>query len=178
MEMRTNDKTGHALLPALVTGTVASLASAAALAMLARVEGKGALQPINATSHWLHGKKAAQCDELDATHTLVGFATHFASGERAAAQSACARAGRQPASAKSLLRGACPTSAVAAVIDYGVTPKRFTPGWELVLSKRSMVVAYAALALGLASGGKVVRSLTAVPGRPAKKRNGLAHPPR
>jgi hypothetical protein len=51
------------------------------------------------------------------------------------------------------------TSAVAAAIDYGVTPKRFTPGWELLLSKRSMVVAYGALALGLAFGTNMAQVL-------------------
>jgi hypothetical protein len=43
-------------------------------------------------------------------------------------------------------------SAIAAVVDYGVAPKRLTPGWELVLNKRSIVAAYGALALGLAAG--------------------------
>jgi len=43
-------------------------------------------------------------------------------------------------------------SVVAAAVDYGPTPKRFTPGWEFVLSKRGMAVAYAGLALGLAVG--------------------------
>lgn len=162
MEMRTDRKTGHTLLTAsaLVTGTVAGLASAAALALLAKAEDKSALQPINATSHWLHGEKAARCEELDATHTLVGFATHYASAVFWALPFEIWRARRRPVSASTLLRGACTTAAVAAVIDYGATPKRFTPGWELVLSKRSMVIAYAALALGLASGGKLAKFFT------------------
>jgi hypothetical protein len=42
------------------------------------------------------------------------------------------------------------TSAIAAVVDYGLTPHRFTPGWELVLSKRSMAAAYLAMAAGFA----------------------------
>jgi hypothetical protein len=41
---------------------------------------------------------------------------------------------------------------VAAAVDYGATPTRFTPGWEFVLSKRSMAATYAAMALGLAAG--------------------------
>ena len=45
--------------PAIFTGTVASLASTAALALLARSQGKAAVQPTNSTSHWLHGDKAA-----------------------------------------------------------------------------------------------------------------------
>ena len=36
---------------AMVSGTVASATSSLALAFLARLEGEGALQPVNATSH-------------------------------------------------------------------------------------------------------------------------------
>ena len=41
-------------------------------------------------------------------------------------------------------------SAFAAAVDYTVTPHRFTPGWELVLSKGGMAVVYAAMAAGFA----------------------------
>lgn len=154
----TGDRTSP-FVSALLTGTVASLASAAALALLAKAEGKGALQPINATSHWLHGERAAECNELDATHTLIGFATHYASAVFWALPFEFWRARRYPASASTLLRGACMTSAVAAAVDYGVTPKRLTPGWELALSKRSLVVAYGVLALGLAAGTKLAQAM-------------------
>jgi hypothetical protein len=43
-------------------------------------------------------------------------------------------------------------STIAALVDYGITPKRFTPGWEEMLSKRSMGLTYAAMALGLTAG--------------------------
>ena len=117
------------------------------------------MQPINATSHWLHGDKAAACDALDARHTLIGFATHWASAVFWALPFEFWRAQRRPPSAGALLRGACMTSAVAAAIDYGVTPKRFTPGWELVLSKRAMVATYGVLAFGLASGTQLAQAL-------------------
>lgn len=161
METRTNWHTARSHLPsrALVTGTVASIASMAALALLAKSEGKGALQPVNATSHWLHGEKAAACDALDARHSLIGFATHYASAVFWALPFEFWRARHRPPTTGTLLRGACITSAVAAAVDYGITPKRFTPGWELVLGKRSMVVTYAALALGLASGAKLAQAL-------------------
>ena len=161
MDTRTNghrDRTSPAVR-ALLTGTVASLASAAALALLARAEGKGALRPINATSHWLHGEKAARCGQFDATHTLIGFATHYASAVFWALPFESWRARRQPSSAGALLRGACMTSAVAAAVDYGITPKRLTPGWELVLTKRSMLATYGVLALGLASGTKLAQAV-------------------
>ena len=171
METRTNGKSDRTPLTvsALVTGTVAGLAAAAALALLAKAEGKGASQPINATSHWLHGDQAAECDELDASHTLLGFATHYASSVFWALPFEFWRAWRRPSTAGALLRGACMTSAVAAAIDYGITPKRLTPGWELVLSKRSMVVAYGVLALGLASGSKLAQALVGRHGETSSK---------
>ena len=43
---------------AIVTGTVASVMSTVALALLARREGKGTFQPVNATSHWFNGDAA------------------------------------------------------------------------------------------------------------------------
>ena len=83
---------------ALVSGTVASLAMTASVALLAK-KGKRALQPINSTSHWLHGEEAASVRAMDMSHT-----------RDAAAMS-------------------------AAAIDYGITPKRATPGWEELLRR-------------------------------------------
>jgi hypothetical protein len=68
-------------LSALVAGTAVSIVSTAALALLAKGEGKSAFQPTNATSHWLHGDRAASHRELDAAHTLIGYATHHASAQ-------------------------------------------------------------------------------------------------
>jgi hypothetical protein len=50
-------------------------------------------------------------------------------------------------------------SAIAAIVDYGIVPKRLTPGWELSLSKKSMAGAFASLAIGLAAGALVSRQL-------------------
>jgi hypothetical protein len=145
-------------LSALVTGTAASVASTAALALLARAEGKSAVQPTNATSHWLHGDSAASHRRPDAAHTLVGYATHHASTLFWAVPFEVWLASRPPHTTVGLLRDACAMSAIAAAIDYGMTPKRLTPGWELVLSTRSMAATYGAMALGLAVGALVARA--------------------
>src|SRR3954453_20073722 len=145
-------------LSARVTGTVASVVSTAALALLARAEGKSAVQPTNATNHWLHGDSAASHREPDAAHTLVGYATHHASALFWAVPFEAWLAAQPPRTAAGLLRDACAMSAIAAAIDYGVTPKRLTPGWELVLSKRSMAVIYGAMTLGLAAGALLTRA--------------------
>ena len=145
-------------LSALVTGTAASVVSTAALALLARAEGKSTFQPTNATSHWLHGDSAASHREPDVAHTLIGYATHHASALFWAVSFEAWLDARPPRTSAGLLRDACAMSAIAAAIDYGVTPKRLTPGWELVLSKRSMVATFGAMALGLAAGTLIARA--------------------
>jgi hypothetical protein len=145
-------------LSALVTGTAASVVSTAALALLARGEGKSTFQPTNATSHWLHGDRAASHREPDAAHTLIGYATHHVSTLFWAMPFEAWLAFQPPHTTAELLRDACAMSAIAAAIDYGATPKRLTPGWELVLSKRSMAATYGAMALGLAAGALVARA--------------------
>ncbi|GGE05974.1 hypothetical protein GCM10011390_26320 [Aureimonas endophytica] len=148
-------------LSILATGSVASAVSAAALLLLASIESKDAARPLNATSHWLHGDAAAEVRKMDIAHTLVGYVTHHASCLFWALPFQL-WLGRRPArSGPELLRDAAVMSAIAAVVDYGATPRRFIPGWDLVLSKRSMLAAYTALAVGLALGsdlsGKLFR---------------------
>jgi hypothetical protein len=140
------------ILSALISGTAASLVSTAVLSLLARAEGKSAYQATNATSHWLHGDAAASHDEADVAHTVVGYGTHHASALFWALPFQVWLAARPPRSGVELLQDAAVMSAIAAVVDYGVVPRRVTPGWELVLSKRSMLAAYGATAIGLAAG--------------------------
>ena len=145
-------------ISALVAGTAASVVSTTALALLARGEGKSAFQPTNATSHWLHGDHAASYREADAVHTLIGYATHHVSALFWAVPFAAWLAARPPRTVAGLMGDACAMSAIAAAIDYCATPKRLTPGWELVLSRRSIAVAYGAMALGLAAGALAARA--------------------
>lgn len=146
-------------LSAVISGTAASLISTAALALLARAEGKSALQPANATSHWYHGDSAAIHADGDVAHTAVGYGTHHASALFWALPFQVWLEAQPPRSALELLRDASVMSAIAAAVDYGVVPRRVSPGWELVVSRKSMLVAYGAVALGLAGGALVVREL-------------------
>ncbi len=136
---------------ALVSGMVASVMSTVALALAARAEGKGALQPVNATSHWLNGDEAASRKGMDASHTVVGYATHHAATVFWALIFEAWIAARPPRSASRLLADAAAMSAIAAAVDCGPTPRRLRPGWEFVLSRRGMAVGYAAMAIGLAA---------------------------
>ena len=148
------------LLPSvLVTGSVASIVSAVTIAALAKLEGNRAAQPLNATSHWLHGDNAARIGGIDARHTGVGLVTHHASALFWALPFETWLSVRPPQSSISLLRDGAVMSAIAATVDYGVVPRRLTPGWELTLSKRSMTGAFVGLALGLAAGAYITRRI-------------------
>jgi anti-sigma factor RsiW len=122
---------------ALFSGTLASVMAALALAACARREGRRASQPMNATSHWLHGDRAASRRRIGLSHTGIGFGTHHAAAVMWAALFEGFRWQAKSNSAAAVVRDAVATSAVAAAVDYTVTPHRFTPGWELVLSKQS-----------------------------------------
>src|SRR3954464_3368640 len=142
---------------ALISGTAASLAMTAALALLAKKEGKGLLQEMNATSHWLHGKQASSVRSLDVSHTGLGFGTHHVSALFWALIFERWLATRPRRTRLLMLGDAVAMSAIAALVDYGITPKRFTPGWEEVLSKRSIGVTYAAMPLGLTAGAMLTQ---------------------
>jgi hypothetical protein len=138
---------------ALISGTIASIASSAALAAMAKAEGKAASSPINATSHWLHGESAADVRSIDVAHTATGYLTHHGACLLWASIMESIISNRKNVSPAEIALIAVGVSAFAAGVDYGITPKRFTPGWEEVLSVRSMGVAYASMAIGLAVGG-------------------------
>ena len=135
---------------ALTSGSIAAGTSALALAALAIGAGKTAPQPLNATSHWLHGVEAATVPDLDLAHTGVGTATHHAATVFWAVLFE-GWVGARPVTGKGeVVARALAVSALAAVVDYAITPKRFTPGWEYVLSKRAMALVYVAMAIGFA----------------------------
>lgn len=139
------------IMRAIVSGTIASLTAAAALALAAKREGRAAVQPLNATSHWVHGDQAADRRRLDVRHTALGYGTHHVATILwgYVYEHARERSGRQDTAA--MARDALLASGIAALVDYTITPHRLTPGWELVLSKRSMAMGYAGLAVGLAA---------------------------
>ena len=137
----------QSLLNIFVSGTAVAFATTAALSVLARLEGRTAIQPVNSTSHWYWGGAAGRSRRIDAPHTLIGFATHHGASLFCACAYELLRRGPKNRAA---FGDAIAVSALAAVIDYGVVPKRLTPGWEKVVSPRAIGVAYIAMAVALA----------------------------
>jgi hypothetical protein len=144
---------------AVISGTAASAVSAAALAVLAKAEGASSLQPINATSHWLHGESAGDVKDLDFKHSGTGLATHHGACLFWATLFETLRATAPDAGPVRIVRDAAAVSVIAAVVDYGLMPKRLTPGWEGPLPARSVAGGFAGLALGLAVGGLLTSRL-------------------
>ena len=142
----------------VISGGCATIGSTMALAAAARMENKAAVRPVNATSHWLNGDGAGVRESVDGIHTGVGFLTNAAASIFWAAFFEAWRVTREPAAPLPMLRDALAMSAIAAAVDYGATPRRFTPGWELVLSRRSMALAYGGLAAGLAMGALLTQA--------------------
>jgi hypothetical protein len=133
-----------ALRDALVSGSVASIASTAALLLFGEKEIGDPAAPLNGPSQWIWGRHAKYRNGFTVRHTVVGYAIHHAASIFWALFYEKARRG--PA-----LRDAAITSAVASAVDFRLTPPRLRPGFEKRLSQPALVAVYAAFALGLAA---------------------------
>ena len=144
---------------ALFCGLGAGLAVHTALLVAARAEGRPLARPFNATGHWLHGQKAGRRNTFDMPHTGVGLATNQAAAMFWGAMFGLYLANARNRGKAIVLRDAAAMGAIASAVDYGLMPKRLTPGWELALSRTSTGLTMAAMALGLAIGGMAARAM-------------------
>lgn len=141
----------------LVSGSLASLLSAGYLALAGWRRGEPAA-PVNAVSHWFFGDRALRREEPTLRYTLTGYLIHHGASLFWAVLHAKAwgtrRIAKQPLPAAI---GAAATASMASFVDYQLTPKRLTPGFEHRLGKPEMVNVYACFALGLMIGSMLVR---------------------
>jgi hypothetical protein len=148
-----------ALREGAVAGTLATMLSAAVLAIAGRREAGSAVAPFNAVSHWLWGDESLQVQLPTVRHTAIGLATHhLASVFWATLYSRLYGHRDEAKTLPQALGGGIATSAVACFVDYRLVPKRLTPGFEHRLSKGAMVATYAALAAGFALGALALGS--------------------
>jgi hypothetical protein len=136
-----------------IAGSLASVASAAALLAAGRRDNGHAAAPVNAISHWVWDRPALLKNRPSLRHTLVGYLVHHGASFFWAILHARAWCllpeAKKPAA---VVAGAAATSAIACVVDYCLTPRRLTPGFEHRLSLGSMAAVYICFALGLALG--------------------------
>jgi hypothetical protein len=147
----------QALREGVVSGSLASVFSAAYLAWAGHRRGEAAA-PVNAVSHWFFGRRALEADEPSLLYTLTGYLTHHGAAIFWAVLHAKAWGAREvakqplPAAA-----GAVAAAGIACFVDYQLTPKRFTPGFEHRLARPEMANVYACFALGLMVGSLLMR---------------------
>ena len=147
----------QALREGLVSGSLASILSGAYLALAGGRRGEPAA-PLNAVSHWFFGNRALRGDEPQPIYTATGYVIHHLAsifwGTLHAKAWGDREEAKQPLPAAA---GAIAAATVASFVDYQLTPRRLTPGFEHRLGRPEMVNVYACFALGLAIGSLLMK---------------------
>lgn len=136
----------------LLSGSLASIASALAGGVCSRIENRHAARPINAVAHIYDGGAPPKRDR-GGRNTSVGFAIHTAASVWWALFFE-SLPGRYRG-----WTGAAAVSALAYAVDYHVVHRRFRPGFEAHLSAPALFGVYAALAAGFSLGAGLERWL-------------------
>lgn len=152
------DTWSNALKHSVTPGALASLASTLALAACGKRETGSVFSGVNAVSHWLWGDKATRVDQPTLKHTLVGYLIHHGASMFWAAlfeKTCCKTLDKKEAASTAAVAAAA--TAVACFTDYQLTPQRLQPGFEQRLSRKSLLMVYAAFGAGLAAGAYMNR---------------------
>jgi hypothetical protein len=127
------------------------------LAQAGRRENRSAAAPVNATSQWVWGNPALREDGANARNTLVGYLIHHGASIFWGVLHARVWGMRREAKRlRPALAGAGAAATIAYLVDYRLTPRRLTPGFEHRLSTAARVAVYGCFALGLALGSMAV----------------------
>ena len=143
---------------ALVSGTVASVASTISLSLRGKAELDKSAAPVNGPSQWIWGRHAPYQNRFSLRYTIVGYLIHHAASVFWAVWYERLRQ-RLPAAENpaGVVAPAVATAAAAYTVDFHLTPQRLTPGFEHRLSKRSLLTVYGTFALGLAATALIRR---------------------
>ncbi len=139
-------------LPGLIAGALFSLAAA----RLGRRDSDSAAAALNAPSHVIWGDSAFAERRFAARYTLPGIVINTGAGLFWAAVMRMLFRGSARRSLPSLLVGGTATSSLAWLIDYGLIPRRLSPGIQELVSRRSLLTIHGLFALGLALGTRLV----------------------
>ena len=140
-------------IDAIMSGTAASLASAAALMAGSKIRDGSWAGGLNGPSQWLWGESEAYTRQATLRHTALGYAIHHSTSIFWALLYEAIFSSRKKKPALQHCTQAVAGAATAYVVDYHLTPRRLRPGFEKHVSPTGMVVVYAAFAAGLAITG-------------------------
>jgi hypothetical protein len=135
----------------LLSGSLASIASALTLIARGGEETHHPFGHINAVSHWIWGHKAIRKNKPTLRHTLTGYVIHHSASLFWAVlyEKFLNKGNKTPAE---IVVDTAIVAGVAAAVDMKCTPERLTPGFEQRLSNSSLTLVYASFAIGLAAG--------------------------
>jgi hypothetical protein len=145
---KTRGMTRSTLRNALFSGTVASIATTASLAVSGALERGDSVSPSNGPSQWLWGRRAAYARGASLRHTFVGYVIHHATAVMWATLFERLRRARPDATGT--IAAAATTSALAYVVDYKVVPHRLQPGFDAQVSRPALGAFYVTFAAALA----------------------------
>lgn len=132
----------------IAAGGASTLAVTAAAVCRATQEGEAGWRPINSVSHILWGSDAADQRQFTLRYTISGLLLNAVACGFWALVLRLWRSGKRPSVIQSAGCG-IGVSILAYITDYYLIPRRFTPGFELCLSRHSFPWIYGALAVGL-----------------------------
>jgi len=140
-----------------ITGCTGALTSMAAAMIGGHKHSRQASAPVNAVSHIAWDSAPPRDAGKNAINTWTGFALHTGASIFWAAIFEMVFGKPARSGVAQAIAASAATSLGAYITDYYVVSKRFRPGYEAYLSRKSMFAVYAALAAGLALGASLTR---------------------
>lgn len=138
----------------IISGSVASILSAAVIALRSRHDHGSAIQGANDISHWVWGDEAYTEPRPRWKFTAPGLLIHSFSSifwayfyEKLLSWQQRRNNTLTPTA---ICGSAAAITALANVVDFKFTPSRLTPGFEKHLTKPSLALVYLAFGVGLA----------------------------
>jgi hypothetical protein len=136
----------------LMDGAALAVTTSAALAAVSTIERGSPWAAINPICHIVDGDDRTYSDGFDKRDSYLGLALN---GSVMLAWGVLHAAAFGRAKGISSMAAGLTTAAAAYAIDYRVVPRRFTPGIEKVLSRRSILVMYVVLGLTMGFSGAI-----------------------
>ncbi len=139
----------------LVMTAWSTVLSIGSIMMLAALEGKPPSAPVTAISHIVYGEKAIDSGRVDFLHFAIGFGLNLMAmiGWSVIAEIGFRVLHIGPTNFIGTCFIATAVSVLAYITDFYVVPKRFTPGFEHILSRCALFITYVFLAISFLIGG-------------------------
>lgn len=139
----------------LVMGTWAMLFVVMSLLAVAKAERIPLWQPVHAVSHILFGDKVLHEARFHAKYWVSGFVLNAGAmyGWAVVAELGYLWLSLKAGDLITAVLMAIALTIIAFITDFHIVPKRYTPGFEKVISRYALYTVYLCLAIGFVFGG-------------------------